>query len=70
MAVVEVWRVGEAPVPKPSRAKKSVLDYKEERALLDMAGKKHYSEGLRPEDADPDDDEDEATAELHAAMSR
>lgn len=51
---VEVWGVGEKPIPEDSgerEPKRSILDeHNDAKAILKIAGKQQYSDGLREED--------------------
>ena len=52
---VEVWGAGKPPVPEDKAKEKSVLDsHREDKMILDLAGKTRHSEGLR-EDEESDD---------------
>lgn len=47
---IEVWAVGEKPVKEDGEVGKTILDgHTEEKAILELAGRKQYSEGLRDE---------------------
>lgn len=47
---IEVWGVGERPLKEESDRHKSVLDeHTDAKAIMKIAGKQEYSEGLREE---------------------